>query len=253
MVCAAVLTLSFVQGCEERKPLIDDSRLVPSARKTNRPKAAPAGTIPKKFSVMPIITVEQDQTLFGSFRLTRLETKPTRMKLQDLVKALPNLDNPVTFTATPKSKISDVAILVAELGKAGVPRVIIKTKGRGDLPGEIQVVPESKVEKPDGCSVVATTREDHTTAVWAFKGGPGKKHRKGLAGPDLTQTLDTLKKKLPACKSRTAFFSAHKSLPWELAFNIGASIVKADDKGKIETLVLLGDEPVAGRPVKLAK
>ena len=42
-------------------------------------------------------------------------------------------------------------------------------------------------------------------------------------------------------------------ITWELAFNLAGTVVKADEKKKIDTLVLLREEPVAGRAVTPGK
>jgi hypothetical protein len=38
-----------------------------------------------------------------------------------------------------------------------------------------------------------------------------------------------------------------------MSYNMGALVVKADVENKIDKLVLLATEPVAGRPLKLGK
>jgi hypothetical protein len=53
------------------------------------------------------------------------------------------------------------------------------------------------------------------------------------------------------CDSKTAFFSSASKLTWQMTYNMGALIVKVDTDKKIDKLVLLGEEPVAGRPLKL--
>ena len=42
-------------------------------------------------------------------------------------------------------------------------------------------------------------------------------------------------------------------MPWENAFNLAGTALKADEKKKIETLVLPREAPVAGRAVTLSK
>ena len=53
--------------------------------------------------------------------------------------------------------------------------------------------------------------------------------------------------------STMAFFSSDDGVAWEQAFNLAGTVVKSDEKKKIDTLVLLREEPVAGRPLTVGK
>ncbi len=85
------------------------------------------------------------------------------------------------------------------------------------------------------------------------EGGTAKKQRKGMAGPDLSNTGEQVTKDLAACDSTMALFSGDESVPWENAFNLAGTTLKADEKKKLETLVLPREAPVAGRAVTIAK
>jgi biopolymer transport protein ExbD len=159
----------------------------------------------------------------------------------------------VSINVEKKAKVPIVAEVLGALGKAGAPKVIIKTNGRGDLPKEVTFTPESRVSNPPACSVAAMVLKDLSTAIWPMKGGTGKRHRKGFAGPDLTHTQEALEKDLEHCESTVAFVSADDGVPWEDAFNIAGTVLKSDGKKRIDTLVLLREAPVAGRAITLAK
>ena len=114
-------------------------------------------------------------------------------------------------------------------------------------------MPLSKLtDKAPPCSVVAMVEKDISTSVWAVQGGAGKKHDKGLAGPDLGNAGETLEKELKRCDSTIAFFSASPALSWELAHEIGGAVMVNDKEKKLKTLVFLEDAPVPGRPVSLS-
>jgi biopolymer transport protein ExbD len=217
-----------------------------SAAPTPTPAALP------KPKTMPEIIVDSDGAYIGGGRVNLAEASGAE-KLAKAVKELPIEGKAVTVQAEKKAKTSYVAAVVAALGEAGAPRVILKTEGRGDLPKEITVTPESRVSAPPGCSVTATVLKDLSTALWPVKGAIAKKQRKGLAGPDLSHTGEELTKQIAACDSTMAFFSSDDEISWELAFNLAGTVVKADEKKKIDTLVLLREEPVAGRPVTPGK
>jgi hypothetical protein len=216
--------------------------------------AAPAATLaePPKPKTMPSLTVDSDGPYLGGTRVD-LREKTGAEKLAKIVNDLPIDGKPVTLIALKKAKTPDVAAVVAALGDAGAPKVVIKTDGRGDLPKEITVTPPSRVSgSPPGCSVVTMVmKEDLSTAVWPFKGGLGKRQRKGFAGPDLTLTGDVVKKAIATCTSNKAFVSSDDPILWEMTYDLAGTVVVADEKKKIDTLVLLREAPVAGRPVTM--
>src|SRR5262249_59323061 len=101
------------------------------------------------------------------------------------------------------------------------------------------------------CAITTMVLKDLSTAIWSVKGGTAKVQRKGLAGPDLTHTGDELKKDIAACDSTMAFFSGDDAVGWEAAYNLAGTVITHDDQHKIDTLVLLHEAPVAGRPVTI--
>ena len=200
---------------------------------------------------MPVLSVDNLGPYIAGERVNMKENGGPE-KLKKLVGALPIKGKEVDLVILKKAKVPDVMAVVHELGAAGAPTVKIKADGRDDLPKEFVIVPQSRLgEKPAGCSIAAMVNKDFSTAVWAIQGGAGKKHSKGFAGPDLTLTGESIKKELKHCDSPVAFFSADDSLEWELAHNIGGTLLKADEEKKIKTLVLLDEVPVGGRPVKV--
>jgi biopolymer transport protein ExbD len=241
------LAATLVVGCGEKK--------VTSSQPSAKPSASPAVTAaqqPPRPKTMPDLLVDPEGPYLGGQRID-LVAAGGREKLTQVVKDLPIDGKPVTLLAEKKAKIQNVAAVVAELGKAGAPKITIKTDGRDDLPKEIVVTPENRVTSPPACSVSAMVIKDLSTAVWPFAGGVGRRHRKGFAGPDLSHTGEQLKKDLSSCESTIAFFSSDETIPWEMAYNLAGTIMVSDDKKKIDTLVLLREIPVAGRPVTLAK
>jgi biopolymer transport protein ExbD len=216
------------------------------------PVSAPPVAERPKPTTMPELIVDADGPYLGGQRINLADAKGPE-KLTKIVKDLPINGKPVTLQADKKAKASAVAAVVAALGDAGAPKVTIKTDGRNDLPKELGVTPESRVSSAPACSIVATVLKDFSTAVWPFKGGLAKKQRKGLAGPDLSHTGEQLEKDLAACDSTSAFFSGDDGVGWESVFNLAGTVLVSDKKKRIDTLVLLSEEPVAGRAVTLGK
>jgi biopolymer transport protein ExbD len=244
LALAAVAALSLAACDDDKKP----ASTAPSATAS----VAPASTMaePPKPKTMPELLVDADGPYLGGTRVD-LAAKNGHEKLTKILGALPIDGKPVTLIAEKKAKTLDVATVVAALGDAGAPKVVIKTDGRNDLPKEITVTPPSRVSSPPPCSIVTMVmKDDLSTAVWSLKGGVAKRQRKGLAGPDLTQTGDEVEKAIGVCTSSMAFVSGDDPIGWEMTYNLAGTMVLADKKKKIDTLVLLREAPVAGRAVE---
>lgn len=220
-----------------------------TATATQAVTAAPEAPKPKG---MPSLLVDAEGPYIGVERVRMNETTWPE-KLAKLVKELPINGQPVPLVVDKKAKILHVAAVVTELGKAGAPKVIVKTEGRADVPKEISVTPEPRVSSPASCSETAMVLKDLSTALWPIKGGTAKKQRKGFAGPDLSNTGDQMKKDLAGCESNVAFFSADETVEWQMAYNLAGTLLNSDEKKKIDSLVLLSQVPVAGRPVTIGK
>ena len=245
----ALLTV-LISGCDEPpkgKPGTAKSAAAASA------KPAVTAAEPAKPKTMPDLLVDPEGPYLGGRRID-MAAANGKDKLNDVIKDLPINGLPTTLMVEKKAKTPHVAAVVQALGAAGAPKVIIKTDGRDDLPKEVVVIPESRLTSaPPACAVAAMVLKDLSTAVWPQKGGLGKRQRKGLAGPDLSHTGETLEKDLAGCDSTVAFFSSDDEVVWEDAFNLAGTIVISDKKKHIDTLVLTHEAPVAGRPLNLAK
>jgi biopolymer transport protein ExbD len=214
--------------------------------------AAPTPPAPAKPKGMPELLVDNDGPYLAGTRINLADPQGPE-KLAKIVKELPINGQQVTLTVEKKAKTPYVAAVVAALGDAGAPTVKIKTDGRDDLPKEITVTPEARVAALPACTVTVMVLKDLSTAVWAVRGGRAKQHRKGMAGPDLSNTGEQITKDLAGCDATMALFSGDESVPWENAFNLAGTTLKADEKKKLETLVLPREAPVAGRAVTIAK
>jgi len=246
---AALLTASCDDG--KHKSKVDE---LMSAAQVQSSDPVPKDRGKPTFDKMPTMVVDNLGAYIGGHRASDLDKKRGQVKLNEITTALPINGEQVTLQVVKKAKIRDVVETVWALGKAGAPTVLLKTDARDELASELVVTPQSRVDKADACSLCAMVTDKADTGVWAFTGGTGRRHRKGFAGPDLSNTEETMKKDLVRCDSDTAFFTAASNMPWEHAYAMGALIKKADADDKIQRLVLLdGDTTVAGRPVKLRK
>jgi biopolymer transport protein ExbD len=244
---ACTLGLVGIAACDD----------APKPGAASAPVSVTAAPAPKpaehsKPTTMPDLIVDPDGPYLGGQRVNLADpTGPE--KLIKIVKDLPINGSAVTLQVDKKAKASAVAAVVVALGDAGAPKVTVKTDGRKDMPTSLDLTPESRAPTPPACAIVATILKDLSTAVWPVKGGTAKKQRKGLAGPDLSHTGEQLEKDLAACDSPVAFFSGDDGVEWQSIFNLAGTVLASDKKKKVDTLVLLHEEPVAGRAVTLAK
>lgn len=241
---------ALLAGCDDDPPKSAGGK--GASATASATTAAPAPPPPTKPKGMPELLVDNDGPYLAGSRINLADPQGAE-KLAKLVKDLPINGQPVTLTVEKKAKTPYVAAVVAALGEAGAPKVTIKTDGRDDLPKEITVTPEVRIASLPACTVTTMVLKDLSTAIWPVKGGTAKKQRKGMAGPDLSNTGEQITKDLAGCDSTTAVFSGDEAVPWENAFNLAGTTLKADEKKKVDTLVLPREAPVAGRAVTLAK
>jgi hypothetical protein len=152
-----------------------------------------------------------------------------------------------------KAKQEWVAAYLIELGRIGVPKVTVKTETRSEYPSEVVFTPEPKLVDPPACSPVAGILEDRSTAVWKLSGGAAGRRPKGMAGPDLSMTGESLERVGKACKLASPLFVyGAKDIEWGLVFDLAASS-KTLSGVHFDSAVLLSILPVPGHKVALAK
>ena len=151
-----------------------------------------------------------------------------------------------------KAKQEWVAAYLAELGKIGVPAVRVKTETRKEFPAELIFTPEQRLAASPSCSPVAMILEDRATAVWKLAGGAAGRRPKGMAGPDLSMTGDSIERVGKACKTGAVLFvAAANTVEWGLVYDLAASTKTLNVH--FEAIGFLGTAPVPGHKVALAR
>jgi hypothetical protein len=251
ILCLAALGLLVLSGCEgEKKKSRVDEILSAAEAKSSQPPPGPPE--PKQYKEVPSLTVDELGAYLGGERADP-STKDGLAKLKNIVSRIPLSDKDVTLIANKKANTQDVKLTAWEWGKGGAATILVKSEGRAGVPTEILLTPEHTISDPPACSVSVAVTEKLDTGVWPYKGGGGKKHRPGFGGPDMSNTEKSIEKALGRCKSKYAFFGGAYKHQWLHVYSLGALIKKMDADKKIDKLVLLTDEPVAGRKVKLRK
>jgi hypothetical protein len=212
--------------------------------------APPASSIPKP-DVAPILEIDNVSPKVG-YERALLQHPEGKGQLTTLLagakKWIEGKD--VVVIIDRKTKIAWVATFLDELGKVGPSKITIRTDTRKEFSQDQVFVPEAKVNAPP-CSVVGMVMSDYGTAVWKLSGGTAGKRTKGMAGPDLSMTGDTIERFAKGCKESSTFFvSVAEGIEWGLAFDLAASS-RVLEHAKFDTSVLLNEIPTAGQKVTL--
>lgn len=248
-IVSAVLSASLV-ACEKQPSKLDEAVASAKAPPPAPPPPAPPAPVAPR---MPDLLVDPQGPMLGGERID-VSKRDWSEKLRAAVEKLPIDGGAVSVAADRQAKTQYVAAFVGALGAAGASEIEVKTQARVGGQSSLKLVPERRVAKttPD-CAAIGMVKKDSTSAVWQLKGGTARKFSRGFAGPDLSMTFDEgLSKRIAGCSATTWFFSGEDDVIWGLAFDLAEKVTKADPATKATTTVLLGQAPVAGRPVKLA-
>ena len=157
----------------------------------------------------------------------------------------------VRLTVDRKAKPEWVSAYLSELGKQGIRQVAVRTPSRPDYPLEVIFAPEALAVSAAPCTVVAMITEDRGTAAWKISGGAAGKRAKGMAGPDLSMTADTIERLWKACKSSGVLVvSGAKGVEWGLVYDLAAS-AKLIPAIRFDIVVVPAQTPVPGHKVEL--
>lgn len=244
----AVLALSLsALGCEEAP---QKNAFAPA--KDAPVPAPPASALPKK-ELAPELEIDTVSTKVG-FERALLQNPEGRAKLAQLLGDAKRWfeGKDVLVSVDRKVKVAWVATYLDELAKVGPAKITIRTETRREFNRDQRFTPESKVQAPP-CSVVGMVTSDFHTAVWKLSGGVAGKRPKGMAGPDLSMTGETIERFAKGCPESSSFFvSVAEGIEWGLAFDLGASS-RVLEKAKFEDTVLLSEIPTPGHKVELKR
>jgi hypothetical protein len=246
-VNALVALCSLLAACESK----------PKPNPFDPPKdapipAPPASAIPKQ-ETAPDLQIDSISTKVGSERalLNNPEGRAQLNKLlTDAKRYIAGKD--VLLIVDRKAKVPWVNAYLDELGKLGASKITVRTETRKDYSQDHRFTPQASAKAPP-CSVVAMVTSDYATAVWKLSGGVAGKRPKGMAGPDLSMTGDTIERFAKGCKeSSTIFVQVAEGVEWGLAFDLAASS-RVLEHAKFEDTVLLDEIPTPGHKVELKR
>lgn len=171
---------------------------------------------------------------------------------EDLTKQKPHVEGKdIVLRVAREAKRPWVATYLSELFKAGAGSVKLKTESREGYPTELKFLAQAEAKSAPKCSAVGMILDDRSTAVWKVSGGTASRRQKGMAGPDLSMTGETLERVGKQCKDSDLFFvSGAESVEWGLIYDLAASSQRLE-KFKFERMVLLDAIPTPGHKVDL--
>ena len=243
-VLAALMFAVVAAGCEDKpKPS-------PAPAATPTPEATP--TPPPKPTLPPTLIVDTSGALVAGTRVSLDGAgAPERLKTE-LAQHREFIEGKETrFAAERQVKPAYVATMIDAVTAVGATRALVRTSTRSEFPGEVGFIGLSKAKTAPPCSVVAVITDDRGSAVWSLKGGVAGKRGKGMAGPDLTLTAETLTTHAKKCpESQVLFVGGAPGVEWGLVYDLAASS-KTLPKPYFTEVAALGDSPVPGHPVEL--
>jgi len=234
-------------GCDEKKeqPAVKSAEPVAaSAEPPPAPKPPP--------DRVPDVSVDNQGLYMGGER-ANLKEQDGAKKLAEIVAKYPITGKTVAVSAMRTARTPDVAAVVHALAERGAAEIVLKSQDRARKDTTLKLTPEKKLGKVADCTVTTTMLKDRTTASWHMRGGGAIKYPRGMAGPDMSLTLDGITKQVNGCSSTVLLFSGDDSVEWGLTFDLAEIVATAQPPLKITTYTLLHEAPVAGRAVKLAQ
>lgn len=257
-LCAA-LALSAAAGCDgekkSEKAAATEAAATEAAEPT--PAAEPVAATPKG---PPEFSVDDVSPRVG-FARTVVRTPDGKPNPEGLAQLQQKLSEAKEYVAGRdvlvrvhrQAKPNWVTTYLNELGKLGPSSVSVETETRPDYPGKVKVLPETQLDAPAKCSLIGAILDDRGTAIWRLSGGTARKRGRGMGGPDLTMTGDTILSMAKGCSDSDLFFAtAAEGVEWGLVYDLVASAL-ALEKAGLKTAVFPSEPAVAGHSVTLAK
>jgi hypothetical protein len=234
-------------ACEDKPP---PAASAPSATAT----VESAPTPPPKPTLPPTLVVDASGALVAGTRVSLDGSgAPERLKTE----LAPHREfiegKEVRCAAERQVKPAYVATMLDALGALGAVKALVRTSTRSEFPSEVGFVSLEHARSSPPCSVVAMITEDRGSAVWSLRSGVAGKRGKGMAGPDLTLTGETLTARAKQCAdSHTLFVAGAPGVEWGLVYDLAAS-TKTLPKAYFNDIAVLAVPPVPGRAVELGR
>jgi hypothetical protein len=241
----ALLVLLSLSACDSKpKP-------APAPASTPAPEATP--TPPPRPTLPPTLIVDSSGGLVAGTRVSLDQGGGVERLKSELSQHRSFVENQeVRISAERPAKPAYVGAMLDALGALGASRVLVRTSTRADFPPEVGFVALEKARSAPACSLVAMITADRGTAVWSRAGGVAGKRGKGMAGPDLTLTGETIQTRSKSCPdSQLIFVAGAEGVDWGLVYDLAALTKRL--ARPFADAALIPVPPVPGQPVDLGK
>ncbi len=237
-------------GCDESK---NQNQETPKAAAAEPEEEVAMPVVPKG---PPEFSIDDISPKVG-FSRTVLEKdgKPYAQGLEQLKKDLADAKEyiagkTVTVTVHRQAKVAWVAAYLETLAELGPGAIEIATESRKDYPQKVKAAAAGAVDSPKKCSLVGMILDDRSTAIWRLSGGTARKRSRGMGGPDLTMTGETIERMAKTCQDSSVFFvQGAEGVEWGLVYDLSASAI-ALEKAGLDTMAVLEKRPVPGHSVQ---
>ncbi len=250
---ALLVALSFValvSGCDEEKKSAEP------ATRVAKSAAAPEPVAPIAKSPPTLVIDESGPQVRGMSAVLKQENgAPNAPGIANLKSYLEDEkefleDKEVEIEIARKTPPEFVVIFLSALADLHPQKVTIKTSTRSSYPTTIEFIPQELLKKPKPCSLVGTITKKRGTAIWKLSGGTAHKRARGMSGPDLSMTGETIERMAKKCESDTFFVTAAEGITWGQIYDLAGAGISLEKAG-ITHAVLSKSALTPGRPVKL--
>jgi hypothetical protein len=248
---AIALCSSGLWGCDEPAP---KPQVTQKEAPAGEPSAAPSPVAEKPKSA-PLLKIDELSPLVGYSR-AMLTTQDGHENATGLSQLKGDLalekefisGQEVTLEVHRSAQPEWVTIYLDELFELGATGVVIKTESRPEYPKSIRFVGPADVKKAPSCSLVGMITEERGTAIWRASGGAARKRGRGLSGPDLSRTGDTIATMFKGCDSDLFVVHGAKGVEWGMIYDLAATGLSAK-QSPLHRASLPPERPTPGKPL----
>lgn len=249
------LAAAVAAACDDGKKATKSQPAAPAAaEEPPEPSPPPVPQGPPEFAVDDV----SPRVGFARTVVLKPDGKPNpdglaqlRQKLEEVKSHIQNKQ--VTVRVHRQANPAWVTTYLNEIGKLEPSEVLVETDTRPEFPAKLKTLPETRLSNPPNCSLIGMILADRGTAIWRLNGGTARKRGRGMGGPDLTMTGETIESMAKGCPDSSLFFATGaEGVEWGLLYDLAASALSLE-KAKLTVAVFPSQPAVAGHPVELLK
>lgn len=246
LVAWGLVAVGLGGGCDDKKKEQLIEKVAGPSASATEPPPPPAPRLDR----VPDISIDSDGLYMGGER-ANLAQRDGAQRLEAIVGRYPIDGKTVAVTALRNARTPHVAAVVAALTDRGAGEILVRTQDRDRKESTLKLTPDRKLGVVPPCSVVTMMLKERQTVSWPQRGGMATKYPRGMAGPDMSLTLDGITKQLRSCPSAALLFSGDDSVEWGLTFDLANLVATAQPPLSVDRYSLVREVPTVGRPARL--